>query len=445
MTSTSEWPSAADYVAAVQDPEQCLLDERLREATFLENSMGIPIVRSGQTATVFPVRVWGNEAAVRFFTAPSDQALRYERLSAHLAASPNSLFVQSEWIPRAVAYGTGVFPAVLMPWVPGVTLSTFVDDAVEDGDSAILQRLAAAWAAQAVTLPQSRIIHADLQHGNIMIDDQLQIRLIDYDSTWVPGLSQSLSEVGHPNYQHPERSELHEVSATTDVFAAFLIYTSLRAVAADPTLWDKFHNGENLIFNQTDFVEAGRRGGAAWEALSRSPDPDVARLGETLLTMCRVRMSALPDLAQLLHRGIAAIDTTQVYVPDRAGRESGAEWWHVGDGADQEEIKPWTGATPWNRSKGSTSPTGATPDATAHAPHAAATAASPDPHAATAAAAPASTAAAAQTIAATDADVAGPPGHAVASSSHRARQLAIFVIVLSIAVACIALGIVLTR
>lgn len=338
---TSQWPAAADYAAAMQDPEHCLIDERLRSATCVLNPMGLPAVRSGQTAAVFRVTIWEHDAAVRFFTAPTDQIDRYRLLSLHLQTHPNPLFVQSEWIPEAAAIGTGVYPAVLMPWVPGVSLSTFVDDAVEDGDGNAIADLAHKWGRAAMTLPHSAIVHADLQHGNVMIDGEGNIRLIDYDGVWVPGLPTRLDEVGHPNYQHPERSELYDVTGTTDVFSAFVIYVSLRAIAADLRLWDKFHNGENLLFVNSDFTDAGRRDCPAWDAIAASPDPAVVELGRTLMTLCRVRMRAIPDLGRLLQDGAASIDTSDVFVPERAGRESGGEWWVNGDADLVDDDSPW--------------------------------------------------------------------------------------------------------
>ena len=62
------WPSAIDYVAAVQDPEICVISDRLSGAQFKMNMMGIPVVKSGQTAAVFPVTMGDAGQALRLFT-----------------------------------------------------------------------------------------------------------------------------------------------------------------------------------------------------------------------------------------------------------------------------------------------------------------------------------------------------------------------------------------
>lgn len=340
-STTSRWPSATDYVAAVQDPESCLIDERLRRAEFVMNRMGIPVVKSGQTAAVFPLTCGGERAALRLFTMPTEQAERYERLAEHLAQRPCELFVPSEWIPSAVAFGRGTYPAVLMPWVAGATLSSFVDDAVEDGRHATLRELADNWRTSFKLLTESGVVHGDLQHGNVLVGGDLSVRLIDYDGCWVPGLPTDLAEVGHPNYQHPQRLEEHRVASNTDVFSAFVIHVSLLAVAADPGLWERFHNEENLIFTQQDFTEARRRGGPLWQELERSPDPDVVKHAETLIAICGVSLESIPSLEALLSSGPEAIGGARAFVPERAGRSAGATWWD----AELDEAPPLA-ATP---------------------------------------------------------------------------------------------------
>lgn len=322
-----QWPSAADYVAAVQDPERCVIDGRISSAEFATNVMGLPKVSSGQVAAVFPVTIDGEKAALRLFTAPTDHAERYARISEFLAEHPNTHMVDSIWIEEAVEYGSGRFPAVLMPWVGGRTMASFIDDAIEDDRPIQVRYLADRWIVAALSVLASGAIHGDLQHGNVMVGEDMAITLIDYDSMWVPGLPAELAEVGHPNYQHPERLEDGHVVSTLDVFPAYVIYLSLRAIAADPSLWDKFYNGENMLFVQSDFTAVGRQGAPIWDALAENPDAEVVQMSRTLAELCQVRLNAVPQLSTLLESGIAALDLSQRYVTERAGRSSAGNWW----------------------------------------------------------------------------------------------------------------------
>src|SRR6185312_15382803 len=84
-------------------------------------------------------------------------------------------------------------------------------------------------------LGTAQIAHGDLQHGNIIVNGA-KLYLIDYDGLYVPGLPVSASnEIGHINYQHPDRSTQH-VGPMVDRFSSIVIYLALKAVARQPNL-----------------------------------------------------------------------------------------------------------------------------------------------------------------------------------------------------------------
>ena len=116
--------------------------------------------------------------------------------------------------------------------------------------------------------------HADLQHGNVILvpgrkDGALAIKLIDYDGMWVPALAgRDSGEVGHANYQHPQRLKEGTYSADVDRFPLLVVATALRGLmVAGRALWDQFDNGDNLLFKESDLrnprVRAGLGAGAA--------------------------------------------------------------------------------------------------------------------------------------------------------------------------------------
>lgn len=336
--SVSSWPSAVDYTAAVQDPDVCLVDERLRRAEFAMNRFDMPVVRSGQTAAVFPVTVDGSKAALRLFTVPTDHRDRYRMLNDHLVAHPDAPLVPASWIDEAVAVGTATYPGVLMPWVGGSMLSSVIDEVVEERRVAELRPVADLWLDLVRRLGAEAVVHGDLQHGNVLVDADTRLNLIDYDGVWVPGMPTHLAEIGHPNYQHPQRREFHEVLAGTDSFAAFVIYVSILAVVADPAVWEELHNGENLLFVERDYIENGRRGARVWEALAASPDSTVIHHARTLAELCCTDIRAIPDLDTLVGGGVAALDGAPRYVPERAGQAIGGNWW--GGEEPQEAQRP---------------------------------------------------------------------------------------------------------
>jgi len=71
---------------------------------------------------------------------------------------------------------------------------------------------------------------------------------------WVPALAGCPSgEVGHPAYQHPWRSALQAYGPWVDRFPLLLVATALCAIKVKGrALWDKYDNGDNLLFRQED-------------------------------------------------------------------------------------------------------------------------------------------------------------------------------------------------
>ncbi len=100
----------------------------------------------------------------------------------------------------------------------------------------------------------------DLQHGNVMISRSGDPILIDYDGMYVPGMPyQASNEVGHPNFQHPERSGSF-FNEKIDRFSSIVLYLSLHCLASEPSLWKKYHTGENLLFSRKDYQDPKRFG-----------------------------------------------------------------------------------------------------------------------------------------------------------------------------------------
>ena len=143
-----------------------------------------------------------------------------------------------------------------MDWVEGESLSSFVGSKLKEPDT--LRRIAAQWrGGPAASLRGLRIAHNDLQHGNVMVQGDGNVRLVDYDGIFLPQFEGERSpELGHKNYQHPLR-KAENYDAYVDNFPSLVIYVSLLAIAADPGLWS-FHNEDNLIITQNDYADPGK-------------------------------------------------------------------------------------------------------------------------------------------------------------------------------------------
>src|ERR1700685_3058837 len=119
------------------------------------------------------------------------------------------------------------YPVLKMQWVEGFNLNAFVRDNVEK--PAVLQMLCQIWPRLAVRVREANLSHGDLQHGNVLLvpgskAGALGVKLVDYDGMCVPALELLKSiELGHANFQHPQRLKEGSYGLHIDRFAHLVI------------------------------------------------------------------------------------------------------------------------------------------------------------------------------------------------------------------------------
>lgn len=321
------WPLASDYQDAVQNPAQCFGDAQLKLCRPVVTKLGLPRVASGTFASVYelcnltahPPQRW----AVRCFSRPgTDQQNRYALLSSYLGSRHIPELVGFTYHAQGIRIRGQWFPIVTMEWVEGTTLHTYVGQHIENGDR--LRVLAAKWRDLTAHLKANHIAHADLQHGNVLVTGAGELRLVDYDGMFIPDLrGQPSRELGHPNYQHPQRASA-DYNDKLDDFAALVIYTSLVALSYNPDLWTRFHTGENLIFSEADFKAPQKS--PVFERLYHSGEGVVRELSRRLALDCEGTLARVPDFAQIL----ASVPAIPIPQP----------WWHKEDASPDREHRP---------------------------------------------------------------------------------------------------------
>ncbi|MDP2926976.1 MAG: zinc ribbon domain-containing protein [bacterium] len=293
----SGWPSAVEYVSAVQNPPICFDDSDLKGGQPKLTSLGLPVCASGNFATVFRMENGAATFAARCFTRPvvADQQQRYAEISKYFSGVSLGALVAFEYLIKGIQIAGQWYPLLKMQWVKGKRLDTEVESRV--GNPKGLEDLATEWRSLMKDLRANHISHCDLSHGNVMYNGGYL--LIDYDGSWVSALAGTNSgENGHPNFQHPERVSAGYYEENTDSFAALVIYLSLLALRSDSSLWPTYSNGDNLIFTAADFKAPGTT--PIWARLKVSPDAEVVRLTEELQKFCGWPVSSVPDLETIL-------------------------------------------------------------------------------------------------------------------------------------------------
>ena len=291
------WPGTTDYSEAVQDPGLCFRGTEFANGAVALNQRAMPLVWSGNFACVYSVEASGRKYAVRCFTRePTDQQSRYNQLSEYLInALPPSL-VHFEFMEHGISVRGDWYPIVRMEWVEGETLNEFVGANLQDPGA--LRRVAAQWrGGPCASLRGLRIAHNDLQHGNVMVQGDGAMRLVDYDGMFLPQFRGERSpEMGHGNFQHPQRTT-DDYDAYVDNFPSIVIYLSLLAVASDPSLWD-YYNHDNLIFTRYDYTDPANS--ELFDRLRGSPDQAVSSLAHMLGEYCSLPVKDVPNLETVL-------------------------------------------------------------------------------------------------------------------------------------------------
>lgn len=295
------FPTPSDYQEAVQDPASAFADPELQSATPRENVLGLPQPITGAFAAVFPMTTdAGIRYAVKCFLSDvPHQQRRYASISEALEELDLPWTVDFTYQPEGILVHGERYPALKMQWAEGLGLNRFVAEHLDEPAS--IRAVAQAWADLCADLEAAGIAHGDFQHGNIRVDLDRDppLRLVDYDTMYVPALDgASSAEMGHRNYQPPDRTD-RDFHAFLDRFSALAIYTALQACAEHPNLWATYDNGENLLFRDQDYYAPSAS--PLFRELKTSDA--LGPLAAALERACLVEPESIPALGDLLEEG----------------------------------------------------------------------------------------------------------------------------------------------
>lgn len=245
------WPSPQDYNEAIQNPSTCFSDAELKLTRVALGPLGLPHPITGAFSSVYRVDSDEKSWAVRCFLRPvSDQQKRYSQIS-EANLQPDCL-IGFRFLPNGIRLGAkqDSYPIVVMDWVDGETLDCYIARNLKS--PAMLFRLLDRFLCMMEELERCGVAHGDLQHGNVLVH-QDNLKLVDYDNFFVPAMEGTRSsELGHRNYQHPQRAE--HFGPQLDRFSGWVIASSIACVACDPRLWNELGAGDEcLLFRGTDY------------------------------------------------------------------------------------------------------------------------------------------------------------------------------------------------
>jgi serine/threonine protein kinase len=288
------YPSIQQYQEALQHPATAFTDPVLATGKIAVSGLGVPRVLSGGFALTYAVEVGGRKYAARcFHREAKGLERRYEAISKKLKSLASPYFLDFEYQPKGVRIGGSAFPVVKMAWANGETLGEFVEN--NHGNVAKVKNLLTSLGQLASYLEQTGIAHGDIQDLNLVVtDDGRKIQLIDYDGMFVPELaSLGGSELGHRDYQHPQR-DAKKYDSTLDRFSFIALNLALRALCEKPSLWRTSQSGAGVIvFRANDYADPGSSAVVAEVAAI----PALARDAKNFEAICGAEFGVVPTLA----------------------------------------------------------------------------------------------------------------------------------------------------
>ena len=261
------WPEIREYAEAVRDyPDISIQDPKLKGGKPKIDKFGLLISYSGGFSIVFPIVRSSNTFALRCWTQDVENAeVRYKEVDVYLKRVRLPYFVDCEYVPKGILVSGTSHPITRMEWADGLSLRDFISQNLQHPH--LFKVVADEFQKMIATLHKHQIAHGDLQDGNILLKQNgrnVEIKLIDYDTLFVPALSGQLDEIrGLPEYQHPKRmtaGETAQVNEKVDYFSELVIYLSFLALSEKPELWNEFEDEteKGLLFSEKDFENPDR-------------------------------------------------------------------------------------------------------------------------------------------------------------------------------------------
>lgn len=299
------WAHSSDYFEAIQYPLRCFQDADLRRGQPAVDAQGKPVCRKGACADVYEIRCpgvrerWAVKCYLREMPGLQEH---YQALHDHLLRIDFPFLAACQYLQQGIDVRGRWYPVVKMPWIDGTPLNEFVRDYADQPE--VLGRLAEQWLVLSRALRRALIAHGNLQHEHILVcragsEGSLKLRLVDYDGVFVPALAGNTPhEVGHVNYEHPQRIWQKCYDVEMDRFAELAIYTALQALSVGGrSLWQRFDTGSNVLFCEADFQEPATS--AALHELWRAPDAAVRALVGQLILASQGPLGGVPRLEEL--------------------------------------------------------------------------------------------------------------------------------------------------
>lgn len=249
--------SKQDIITAIKNLDTFLKVAELQGAKPRLNKNGSPFAFVGGFNMVFQLEHQNKKWAFRVWHVPiGEHTDRYRKISKYLSEKKLPYFADFIYDEKGILVNGNLLDTIRMEWLEDKLLKEYLEENLNNKKK--ITKLASDFLGMCKTLRENKISHGDLQEGNILIDRDGNIKLVDYDSICIPEIeSQKELVTGLRGYQHPSRFKAEKVSLKADFFSELVIYISILALSENTNFWNKYQvkDTQYLLFTETDFED----------------------------------------------------------------------------------------------------------------------------------------------------------------------------------------------
>ena len=256
-----QYPLISEYIDAILSAEDNMAT--LNNLRPVLDDRGRPVMSSGNFAVVFKMKSVdsGRCYAIKCFIKDQEgRAEAYQRISEELEFVSSPYFLHVQYLENELFVDTTQteqeeFPVLKMEWMEGKPMDAYLRENLYD--SYALEMLTYRFCRMGAFLLSQPFGHGDLKPDNILVRENGELVLVDYDGMFVPSMEgQKARELGSPDFRHPLRDE-NQFDSHIDDFAIASMALSLKAIALDPSLLEKYGAADRLLFSVEDYRNLG--------------------------------------------------------------------------------------------------------------------------------------------------------------------------------------------
>lgn len=246
-------PMASDYVHAIEQRSYNIANSC--QVEFERDSDGKLTYKQGAEAIVFTAIIDGERKIVRFrkdltkISSPN-YVKRMEIIRNTIVAEKLNFFVGFQVVAEAAIMPKGYFPALIMEYVNGCNLSTYLQLNLNNKTKLNKLRHEFEWI---FCINNSKgIVHGDLNDNNIIIDKDGDITILDVDNLWKIDFDEQKDFGADKMFQHPLRHDNKIMCSYLDYFSQIIILANIKVALMAPKIYLKYIRNGN-IFTESDY------------------------------------------------------------------------------------------------------------------------------------------------------------------------------------------------